>query len=126
MIDWLLANTLYIKVYRDRLELQHIESGNSISANALKPFTTTRLLVGQFNEADELLKNAFKRLYKPRWFSPKPMVIIQPMEKTDGGLSQVEERVFLELAAGVGARRSVVWVGHELSDREVTDKSRSL
>ena len=41
------------------------------------------------------------------------------MEMIDGGLSQVEERAFIELATGAGARKVVLWIGHELSDQEV-------
>ena len=52
------------------------------------------------------------------------LTTFQPMEKTVGGLSQVEERVLHELALGAGARRAVVWVGQALSDREVSEKCR--
>jgi len=55
-------------------------------------------------------------------FTASPGVVIQPMEITDGGLSEVEERVFRELAMGAGAAKVVVWLGHELSDLEVKGK----
>jgi hypothetical protein len=51
-------------------------------------------------------------------------MLILPMEKTEGGLSQVEERVLQELALGAGARRALVWVGQELSDQELRQKCR--
>jgi len=41
---------------------------------------------------------------------------------TEGGLSEVEERVLRELAMCAGASKVVVWVGHELSDAEVKEK----
>lgn len=47
------------------------------------------------------------------------------MERCEGGLSQVEERVLHELAAGAGARKVVVWVGAELSDGEVLAKLKN-
>jgi hypothetical protein len=40
----------------------------------------------------------------------------------EGGLSEIEDRIFRELAIGAGARRISVWVGPELSDAEVKDK----
>jgi rod shape-determining protein MreB len=44
------------------------------------------------------------------------------MEKIDGGLSQVEDRVLKDLALSLGAQKVVVWIGHELSDNEVKQK----
>jgi len=44
----------------------------------------------------------------------------------EGGLSQVEERVLRELAAGAGARKVFVWVGHELSDQEVIQRANTV
>jgi rod shape-determining protein MreB len=49
-------------------------------------------------------------------------VVIHPLEKIEGGLSQVEERLFHELAVGAGASKVVVWAGAPLSDAEVAAK----
>jgi len=46
-------------------------------------------------------------------------MVIHPIEMVEGGLSQVEERMFKELATAAGARKVSVWLGHELSDQEV-------
>jgi len=118
----LFANTVYIKVFSNRFELRQIETGKSISITSSNSFTTTRLLVGQFTEALESCKNGMKQLHERKWFSPSPIVIIHPMEKIETGLSEVEVRILKELAVGAGARKSTVWVGHELSDQEVMSK----
>jgi hypothetical protein len=55
-------------------------------------------------------------------FAGSPGVVIQPLEMTEGGLSEIEERVFRELAIGAGAAKVIVWLGHELSDSEVRGK----
>lgn len=123
MIEKLFANTVYVKVFSNRFELKHIESGKSEIAVSNESFATERLLVGTFSIAENVLKRAMKQLHQNRWFSPSPIVVIQPMEKVEKGLSEVEERVLLELAAGAGARRVIVWEGHELSDEEVTKKA---
>ena len=123
MIEKLFANTVYVKVFPNRFELKHIESGRSEVEVSSESFTTARLLVGKFSIAERVLKRGMKRLHEKRWFSPSPIVVIQPMEKTDNGLSEVEERVLLELAAGAGARKVSIWVGNELSDDEVTEKA---
>ena len=48
------------------------------------------------------------------------------MDMFDGGLSKIEERAFMELAAGAGARKVMVWVGHELSDQEVINNAKNV
>ena len=125
MIDRLFANTLYIKVFPNRFELKQIETGKTAIAPSPRAFTTNRLLVGEFSHAEEALNKAIKQLYEKQWFSPKPRVVIQPMEKVENGLSEVEERVLLELAARAGARSVSVWVGHNLSDSEVLSKAET-
>lgn len=122
MIEKLFANTVYVKVYTNRFELKEIESGNIKSVISPEVFTTKRMLVGQFLNAEKALRNGIKSISKHRWYAASPFVVIQPMEVLDGGLSEVEIRIFKELATSAGARNSVVWVGHELSDNEVVEK----
>ncbi len=123
MLRKLTANTVYIKVFQDRFEMRHIESRKTGFTISPKAFTTNRLLVGQFSEAEEALRNGMKGLGKSKWSLVSPVVVIHPMEKTEGGLSQVEERTFKELAMSAGARKVVVWVGHELTDSDVLLKA---
>ena len=49
-------------------------------------------------------------------------IVIHPMERIEGGLSQIEERALRELAIGAGASRVAVWVGDALTDEEVAGK----
>ena len=126
MIGTLFSSTVYVKVRSNQYELRHIEANKSVSVVATSPFTTERLLIGQFTEAEEALSSGLNKLFAGRWFTPKPNIIIHPQEKTEGGLSQIEERVLLEVAAGAGARRAIVWIGHELSDQDVLSKSRGI
>jgi len=115
-----LSKTVYIKVYENRFVLKLLEEGSKpITIAPASPFSTARLLVGQFSAAEQALKLALKAMFAGRWFAPSPVVVIQPMEKIDGGLAEVEKRALHELALGAGARQAVVWVGHELSDTEV-------
>ena len=84
--------------------------------------TESRGKVSQFQLAQVLLKRAVKEISKGSIFTPSPEILIQPLELTTEGLSQVEERVLREVAIGAGASRVVVWLGHELSDAEVREK----
>ena len=122
----LLSNTVYVKVTRNQFWVRHIEQQKEAVETALEPFTTKRLLVGEFTTAEKFLRAAIKKVHEGKWFSASPVVIIHPLEMIDGGLSQIEERAFMELAAGAGARKVMVWVGHELSDQEVINNAKNV
>ena len=85
----------------------------------LNPFSHPRTLFSDFNHAEKLLKYSFSSIFKGRWNSPKPRVIIHPMEKLDGGLTQIEIRAFRELAYGAGAGEAKVHIGAELIDSDI-------
>lgn len=119
MIGTGLDQAVYVKIYANRMELKHLPSGKTVTEIPAQPFTTARLLVGQFTVAQTTLAKGLRRLPQRSWWLIKPRMVMHPMEKTEPGLSEVEERVFKELADMAGARKAVVWVGSELTDREV-------
>ena len=126
MFDKLLTKAIYVKVYENRFVLKLLEEGETpITIVATEPFTTKRLLVGQFMAAERALKKGFADIFSGKWFSPNPVVVIHPLEKVDDGLSDVEERVLRELAAGTGARKVTVWLGRELSDAEARQRANT-
>lgn len=110
---------VYVKIYKDRLVLRHLQKNLDLEARADPPYTTPRLLVGQFDTADRLLKDTFRHILHKTWLSPSPLILMHPMEMVEGGLSQVEERVIHELGYGVGGNKVVLHVGDTLSDAEV-------
>ena len=69
--------------------------------------------------------DGLKKLYRSKALNPSPKILIHPLEMVEGGLSQVEQRVLLELAVGAGGSKVALWVGHELSDREVLNEINS-
>jgi actin-like ATPase involved in cell morphogenesis len=99
-----------------------LKSGVEATVVAQTPFTTTRLLVGQFVVAQNTLKEALKQVSKESLFAVSPYIVIHPLEMVEGGLSEIEERIFREVAIGAGASKVVVWFGHELNDAEVKEK----
>ena len=116
------ASTIYIKVSANHLHVRNLEANSGADARATIPFTTTRLLVGEFKIAEALLKDLLKRVGLGGSLRPAPIALIHPAEMVEGGLSEVEERLFLELAMGAGARRAVVYVGPDLGDDAVRVK----
>lgn len=112
----MMKSTYYVKVYKNKCVAKHIET--QVVTEAHGQFTGSRILIGNFDIAAKTLE----QLTKARWFQPNPMVIIHPIDMSEGGLSQVEERALFELAMDAGARRAVVWQRHELSDNEVLEQ----
>lgn len=120
-----LLNTVYVRVRKDQFHVRHLESGVEKVAIAPQAFTTTRCLIGQFGPAETLLKGTLKQLLKGGFLALAPRLVMHPVEMADGGLSEVEERVFREVALGAGASKVVVWTGPQLSDDEVRNKLRA-
>lgn len=125
MLNKLLACTIYVQVRKNAFRLRHIEGRREREISAPRPFTTTRLLVGQFREAESLLRQAIREIGNGGLFRVSPVVVVHPTEMVDGGLSEIEERVYRELAMGAGARRVFVHIGRRLTDAEVVAVSQT-
>lgn len=113
---------LYVQVFENLLQVRDIDELRSFQKSANPPFSHPRMLVGDFAAAEACLKSAISEALGNNIFLARPWVLIHPKEKIEGGLSPVEERVFLELAQSAGAAKVMVWVGHPLSDSEITDR----
>lgn len=117
--------TLYIKVSRNSFHVRHIEQGSETTRHCLEPFTSSRLLVGDFLPAEKCLSDAIQELLGRSRYYKAPRVVIQQMEMMEHGLSPVEERVLLELAYGAGAYAASVWQGDILSDAQVLNRAKA-
>jgi hypothetical protein len=120
-----MRDTYYLKLSCDHLRLRHLESGREFQLQAVPPFSNARLLVADFSAAQQALKQALSALQPRRWLTLPPSLLIQPLERLEGGLSMIEERILLELGLGCGARRVRLQVGAELDDAGVRAQLRS-
>lgn len=134
MFKKLFTCDLYVRVYKNRFVLRLLDgSSREQSFDAEQTFTSTRLLVGQFMIAEACLKQAMVSVVKRGWFTRSPRVLIQAMEMVEGGLGDIEERIFRELALGAGAHKAVLWLPPELAapsasvltDAEVEEKLKA-
>src|SRR5688572_19290629 len=89
-------------VRKNHIEVVNLQDARTSSGSG--PFTTTRLLVGNFPEAETLLTRLLKEVGSNGFFQAAPRLVLQPLEMTEGGLAMVEERIFRELGQGAGAR----------------------
>lgn len=118
---------LYLKLSCNQLHLSHLQSGRELRLQAYPTFSNQRLLVADFSAAQQLLRRAMAELLPKRFLrlSRAPHLLIQPLERLEGGLSQVEERILLELGLGCGARKVRLHLGNELDNAGVLAKLRS-
>jgi len=117
MFRKMFANTLYIQVRKNAFRVRHVEGRKERELAARHPFTTTRLLVGQFREAAALLGEGVGAMGSRGLV--RPVVVLHPMDMVEGGLSEVEERLLVELAKSIGARKVLLHLGPVLTDPQV-------
>lgn len=106
MLRGILKATLYVKVLRNGFVVRHVESGKEVTLESNTPFTTTRLLVGEFTPAADTLREAFRQVLPRSAYLAAPLVVMHQSLMAQGGLSAVEHRVLLEIADYAGARRA--------------------
>lgn len=119
--------TLYLKLSCNQMHLMHLQSGREVHLQADPAFSNQRLLVADFAAAQQLLQRGFAELLPKRFLQLRrpPQLLIQPLERLEGGLSQVEERILLELGLGCGARKVRLHLGNVLDSVGVLAKLRS-
>jgi hypothetical protein len=112
---------VYLKIKVNKIWAKQLEGQRVVELHADEPFTTERLLIGNFASALSVTKSALKQvsLGKRRWVTPK--VVIHPLDYTKDGLSPVEKRLFWELAASANTFDVRVWEGLELLDMQVVE-----
>ena len=116
------GNTIYVKIYENRIHIRNINDRKEIELTATSSFSTERLLIGNFTVAQTLITKGIKIVMGKKFFAP--LILMHPIEKIDGGLSQVEERVLKDLAIMTGAQKVILWVGNELNDEDVLEKAK--
>ena len=113
---------LYIRIATDNITVRNIDEGSGVTKRADLPFSSERLLVGNFTNADKLMRAAVSEAQTMSFLPRSIRAVVHPMDKTEGGLSQIEDRVLRELAAGAKVSKVVVQIGDLLSDAQVIQK----
>lgn len=85
----------------------------------LNAFNHSRIGIGDFTLAEQTLKQIFRRINASAWFKPPPTIIMHPLYRYDDEFTQIELRVFRELALGTGASKVMLCTGRELSQDEL-------
>ena len=95
-----------------------VEAKSIVAPNTkvLNPFQHTRSFIADFMCAEKVLQHCVYSIHKSRLRSA-PRIVIHQLEKTDGGLTDIEDRVLRELALGAGAREVVIYLGPRLNTK---------
>lgn len=103
---------LYLKVSTNRMELSRLDTGQSVAYDARVPFSNERIVFAHFFEAEEHLKAVIRELIGSRTLTPRLKILVQQVERIEGGLSSVERRALIDSCEHAGAYHIKV-VEHE-------------
>ena len=79
----------------------------------VNPFKHSRSMISSFTYAEKILQYAFKSVLSSA-LAASPRVVMHQLEKIEGGLTEVEERLLRELAMAAGAREVVIYQGDRI------------
>lgn len=83
-------------------------------------FDHPRTCIRDFEIAEATLRYFVSQTLSGSTLLLKPVVVMHPLEKIEGGLTQIEHRALSELAESAGARKAYVWTGRVLDLQELT------
>jgi hypothetical protein len=106
------ADSIYVQVFADRFVVRNVDSGESREVQRDQTFVSPRMLIADFTMAQHQLKEAVKSV---RRGLRSPEILMHPMERIEGGVTQVEYRVFVELGMGAGGSKVGVHTGSPVS-----------
>ncbi|SEV96008.1 hypothetical protein SAMN05216290_0927 [Roseivirga pacifica] len=111
---------IYIKTYENKVDLRHVNSGRQFKRESVNKFSNERLLIASVSIASAFLKEVLKEVFNNNLLDPKLVILIQPMEKVEGGISEVERMTFNDLVEQIGGKYVFVHdTCEELSDEMV-------
>lgn len=84
----------------------------------LNGFDHPRSCVADIDVAAALLRYLIVKLINRR-LMVRPIIVMHPLEKTEGGMTSFEKRGLIELAGSAGARKTFIWAGHTLTHNEL-------
>lgn len=90
---------IYFKIYADKIEITNLGTGESLSKRALKKFSSSRMLIADYDSAEELSRSILKEL----GLSKRSLkILIQQMKIFEGGLCGSEKRILHDLGKQIG------------------------
>lgn len=114
-------NFVYVQIYCNRVRALDVRSGAVVVKEAERPFSTNRLLVGDFKAYEATLKCAMTELRRGQWWPMAPKLLVHPMDTFPDGFSEVEYASILEGCMGARAHSARIYLGRELKFNQVKE-----
>jgi len=84
-------------------------------------FSHPRTFVSNFEVAEAALRHLIYMVIRRR-IIVRPIVVLHPLEKLEGGITQIEYRGLMELGESIGGRKVYIWTGPTLADNDLLNK----
>lgn len=94
-------------------------AGAGANVQILNGFDHPRSIINNVDTASQTVRYFIRKLMNPPFWGRRPIVVLHPMEKTEGGLTGPEKRSLMEIGSISGAYATYTWVGHRLTDAEL-------
>lgn len=121
-------SALYIKIENDHIEVTDLYSGKKTNKPGQGAFNHSRSLIKDFELAVSILKPCVDELVKTKFIRPR--VFFHWLPELEGGLTQIESQVFLELGQKIGAREVYSFTSsstiHPSSFKDLLNSKRSF
>jgi rod shape-determining protein MreB and related proteins len=101
---WLTFDIYIVEWSVDAFRIRLVGEPTFVSHQPDHAFSHPRMLVGHFNNAESALKKVLSAR-KRSFLSASPHLVMHIREPWEGGLTQIEERVFIEVGLGAGASK---------------------
>lgn len=102
-------------------EVSKVQQKNHPGISVHNAFEHPRTFVWEFELAEATLRYYIYKIVQ-RKILIFPTIILHPIEKTEGGITQIERRGLFELGSSIGGKEVYIWTGRNLSDLELTDR----
>lgn len=99
-------------------EADIVKSKDPSSVTIHNAFNHPRTFVSNIDVAEATLRQ-FVYLVIQRKVMVRPLIILHPLEKIDGGITHIELKGLLDLGLSIGGRKVYVWTGRNLKDIEL-------
>ncbi|MDD1779822.1 rod shape-determining protein [Enterovibrio sp. ZSDZ35] len=113
--------------FGERKQKQILAFGNGAekfrNVNAVtisNPFSHPRSIISDYKAIQPLLRHAIAQVVKTGVLMPRIQVILHPMEKVEGGITEVEKKALCEMAYHAGVKSAFVYWGETLEEAQLT------
>lgn len=111
---------VYIKIFENRMSIRCIDCNKT--TERFGNFSSSRLVIGDFDLALQLIMSGLKELEVNPYYIFKPSIILHQGHSDRIILAPVEMRILYELGALAGGKPVHIWQGHSLTDDDIFNK----